>query len=214
MKHNGSTEPGHRRPAPGTLRLLQQFINTYNIEREHIGLPNEEFTSPDRLRRWLVSHNLLPSRMRIGTSDVRHAQDVREALRRLLLAHNGAPVRPAAVEMLNGVAQEARLMVRLRHDGGMRLESHATGLTGALGRLVAAAFTAQIEGTWPRLKACRRCNWAFYDHSKNRSGRWCVMSICGNRMKARAYRSRHRRRSERAPRVLVAAAVGGGRRRF
>ena len=98
-----------------------------------------------------------------------------------------------AVGVLNRLARDARMVVRLRQDGQMRLESHAAGLIGALGRLVAAAFTAQIEGTWQRLKACRRCQWAFYDHSKNRSGRWCVMSICGNRMKAQAYRSRHRR---------------------
>ncbi|HEV2869799.1 MAG TPA: CGNR zinc finger domain-containing protein, partial [Actinomycetota bacterium] len=31
----------------------------------------------------------------------------------------------------------------------------------------------------------------FYDHSTNRSGTWCTMSVCGNRRKARAYRRRH-----------------------
>ena len=49
-------------------------------------------------------------------------------------------------------------------------------------------------GTWLRLKACRNytCRWAFYDHSKNRSGHWCTMSVCGNRQKSRGYRQRHR----------------------
>jgi predicted RNA-binding Zn ribbon-like protein len=32
----------------------------------------------------------------------------------------------------------------------------------------------------------------FYDRSKNRSGRWCVMAECGNRAKVRAYRERER----------------------
>ena len=47
------------------------------------------------------------------------------------------------------------------------------------------------DGTWRRLKACREdtCQWAFYDRSKNRSGTWCSMAVCGNRAKARAYRS-------------------------
>ena len=36
------------------------------------------------------------------------------------------------------------------------------------------------------------CRWAFYDGSKNRSGRWCDMASCGNRMKARAFRERAR----------------------
>jgi predicted RNA-binding Zn ribbon-like protein len=185
-------EPGRREPAPGTLRLLQQFINTYNIEREHIGLRTEEFVSPAHLRRWLARHALLPRSVRIRAFEVRRALEVREALRRLLLAHNGWPMDSTAVRVLNRLAQDARLVVRLRKDGQMRLEPDAAGLTGALGRLLAAAFMAQIEGTWPRLKACRRCQWAFYDHSRNRSGRWCVMAICGNRTKAQAYRSRHR----------------------
>ena len=55
---------------------------------------------------------------------------------------------------------------------------------------------AIVDGTWARLKACRwdTCQWAFYDTSKNRSGSWCSMAVCGNRAKAAAYR--RRRRSE------------------
>ena len=185
-------EPGGRRPPPRQLRLLQQFINTYNIEREHIGLRTEEFASSADLRRWLVGHSLLPRNARVGEFEVRRAQEVREALRRLLLAHNGSPMDSAAARILNRLSEDARLVVRLRRDGQMRIELGAPGLTGALGRLLAVALFAQIEGTWPRLKACRRCHWAFYDHSKNRSGRWCAMSICGNRSKAEAYRTRHR----------------------
>ena len=52
-----------------------------------------------------------------------------------------------------------------------------------------------VEGTWHRLKACPNpdCEWAFYDRSRNRSSRWCVMSECGNRAKARTFRERQRR---------------------
>lgn len=35
------------------------------------------------------------------------------------------------------------------------------------------------------------CGWAFYDHARNRSRRWCSMAVCGNRTKARSYRRRH-----------------------
>ncbi len=37
------------------------------------------------------------------------------------------------------------------------------------------------------------CEWLFLDHSRNRSRRWCDMTTCGNRQKAR----RHYRRSQR-----------------
>jgi predicted RNA-binding Zn ribbon-like protein len=193
MTRHQAGEPGRRRPAPAGLRLLQQFINTYNIEREHLGLRKEEFTSPAHLRRWLVRHGLLPREAAVRANDVRRARDVREALRRIALSHNGRGVDQGAVTVLNGFAGVARVVIHVGGDGQMRLEPHASGVTGALGRLVAAAFTAQIEGAWPRLKACRRCHWAFYDRSRNRSGRWCAMSICGNRTKAEAYRSRRHR---------------------
>jgi predicted RNA-binding Zn ribbon-like protein len=42
------------------------------------------------------------------------------------------------------------------------------------------------------MKACRQCEYAFYDRSKNRSATWCAMSICGNRTKNRAYYRRRR----------------------
>ena len=60
------------------------------------------------------------------------------------------------------------------------------------GRLLGIVHEAQIGGEWARMKACRQCEYAFYDRSKNRSATWCAMSICGNRTKNRAY---HRRRS-------------------
>ncbi len=186
-------EPGGRRPAPRTLRALQQFINTYNIEREHLGLRTDEFASPADLRRWLVGQGLLRRNAHVRTTELSRAVEVREALRRLALAHNRMPADPAAVSILNRLARHAPLVIRFGPDGTMRLEPLAAGAVGALGRLLAAALTAQIEGAWDRLKACRRCHWAFYDRSKNRSGMWCAMSICGNRVKARTYRAHHRR---------------------
>jgi predicted RNA-binding Zn ribbon-like protein len=63
--------------------------------------------------------------------------------------------------------------------------------------LFAAVAAAMADGSWSRLKACRRhaCRWAFYDHSRNRSGTWCSMAVCGNRVKVADYRRRIRGRS-------------------
>ncbi len=45
-----------------------------------------------------------------------------------------------------------------------------------------------------RLRSCAslECRWLFLDTSKNHSRRWCEMSICGNRMKARRFKQQHR----------------------
>lgn len=208
--HVSVVEPGGRAPAPRTLRLVQEFINTYNIERAHLGLRTDEFAAPADLHRWLTARGLLPGAAAVRPSDVRRAIEVREALRRLALAHNhahaGPPAgmrghrrMPAAAEAagtLARLARDARLVIQVRTDGTMGLEPEAPGVVGALGRLLAAALIAQMDGTWRRLKACRRCHWAFYDHSRNRSGAWCSMSICGNRVKATTYRTQHRPRAK------------------
>jgi predicted RNA-binding Zn ribbon-like protein len=48
------------------------------------------------------------------------------------------------------------------------------------------------EGIWSRLKICQNddCAVAFYDLARNKSGKWCSMEVCGNRMKARNFRAR------------------------
>jgi predicted RNA-binding Zn ribbon-like protein len=86
--------------------------------------------------------------------------------------------------------------VPVLEDPATRFEPTAGGVDGALGHVVAAIHAAVAEGTWDRLKACERdvCRWAFYDHSKNRSGHWCSMAVCGQREKnRRAYRRRRAR---------------------
>lgn len=39
-----------------------------------------------------------------------------------------------------------------------------------------------------RLRACPRCGWLFVDRSKGGRRRWCSMTVCGNREKARRHR--------------------------
>ena len=77
-------------------------------------------------------------------------------------------------------------------DDDSRLVPLDPGLDGALGQVVAIVYTSMADGSWQRMKACRRCGWAYYDHSRNQSSAWCSMKYCGNRTKTRAYRRRHR----------------------
>jgi predicted RNA-binding Zn ribbon-like protein len=121
--------------------------------------------------------------------------DVREGLRALLFANNGAPADLPAIDRLNGALAPSKLQVELDPAGPPRFTARHGGLDGALASLAGIVAAAQIEGSWSRLKACRgmHCGWAFYDHSRNQSGSWCSMSLCGSRAKAREYRRRKRR---------------------
>jgi predicted RNA-binding Zn ribbon-like protein len=119
---------------------------------------------------------------------------VREGLRAVLRHNNGLPLEEAPVERLDRALQRAAVRVRFGPAGEPELVPDATGVDGALARLMAIVATAVETGHWERLKACPReaCEWAFYDSSKNRSGRWCSMDSCGNLAKAKAFRERRR----------------------
>ena len=101
--------------------------------------------------------------------------------------------------MLNRAAARARLTAAFEDHSAWRLEPAASGVDQGLGRLLEIVFRSMSAGDWERLKACgeHSCQWAFFDLSKNRSGHWCTMSVCGNRAKARAYRERARAASAR-----------------
>jgi predicted RNA-binding Zn ribbon-like protein len=56
--------------------------------------------------------------------------------------------------------------------------------------LLAADLLTSHEITHVRECGSPTCRWLFLDTSKNHSRRWCDMTICGNRMKARRYQAR------------------------
>jgi predicted RNA-binding Zn ribbon-like protein len=182
---SGLVHPGGREPAPGSLRIVQAFVNT--VDREH---------GPDLLddgagfTEWL-ERNLLPADG--AAAGVEHAREVREALRSLLLANNGEPDDAQARAVLEKAARRAQLEPSFPPDGAA-LVPRATGADAAIGRVLAATFAAMLDGSWARLKACRGelCGWAFYDRSTNASATWCSMSVCGGRAKAGAYYRRRR----------------------
>jgi predicted RNA-binding Zn ribbon-like protein len=170
-----SYEPGP--PAPGRLALVQRFVNTVDAEHHR-----EMIHSPEALRTILADLGLLSRRAPVGIHDLEAAFHLRDGLRALALANNGVPT---------DVQLEAELRVHV-DDATAALEPLHGDVEGALAELLGIVYTARADGTWSRLKACRRdvCHWLFYDHSRNRSGVWCSMAVCGNRTKTRAYRAR------------------------
>ena len=178
--------------APGKLEVVRAFVNSVDLEDGA-----EQLASPEALGAWLSERELLDDGGDAPTAtDLRRAIELREALRELLLAHHGDDheADPKAVEAVEAAARRARLEVRFAGDARARVEPGRGGTDGALGRLLAIVADAQADGTWSRLKACPwdTCRWAFYDHSRNRSGVWCNMAVCGNRAKAQAFRRRRR----------------------
>jgi predicted RNA-binding Zn ribbon-like protein len=177
-------EPGGRPKAPGRLALLQRFINTHN----HDFPPDwDRLGTAAKAQAWLRDTRLIGPGDRITQAEAARLRELREALRRLVIAHHaGAAPDPAAVVTIRAAAETAGLRITLGEDGSTALQG------GPAATLLAILHEAQLTGQWARMKACRNCEYAFFDRSKNRSAAWCAMAICGNRTKNRAYYRRHR----------------------
>lgn len=178
-------EPGGREPAPSRLRTLQRFINTFNHElpeRDRLG-------TTEQAAAWLRRHDLMGEDEDLDEAGRVALVALREALRELALANLGGDLSRPAQRTLEVASRRAGLVLKMA-PGRSSLEPAAPGVDGAAGRLLAQVHGALADGSWFRLKGCRQCGYAFYDRSRNRSGEWCAMSVCGNRVKNRSYRAR------------------------
>lgn len=179
--------------APGDLELVQRFVNLHRHAAEGEGdLP----PSREMVETFLRERGLLDDRTRFTDADHADALELRRALYAKARSGGSQPMSERDRRVIDSAAQRAGLRPRFGADGP-GLVPGETGVAAALGRLVAAAFLADLAGTWDQLKACAGpdCSSVFYDRSKNHSGRWCSMSTCGNRAKVRAWRDRHRAES-------------------
>ena len=182
-------EPGGRPKAPGRLELLQRFVNSYNHD-----FPRgwDRIGSPEKARAWLLEKRLVAPGDRVSEADAARLRELREAIRALAIANHGGRHDAEATGVLRKAFRAAELSVAIDDAGQTALVPTRGGVDGAVATLLAILHEAQLTGHWSRLKGCRKCGYAFFDRSKNRSAAWCAMSICGNRTKNRAYYRRRR----------------------
>ncbi|HZO70506.1 MAG TPA: CGNR zinc finger domain-containing protein, partial [Kribbellaceae bacterium] len=169
------------------LATVQRFVNT----RVHdFGI--DRLGTAAKARVWLRSTGLLAPEAPLDEAEAARLRRVREGLRALAVANREGDLDPSAPAELAREGETAIVRVRLGDDAATSLAPASSGSDAAVATLLVIVHEAQLTGTWPRLKACRHCTYAFFDRSKNRSAAWCAMSICGNRTKNRAYRQRRR----------------------
>jgi predicted RNA-binding Zn ribbon-like protein len=178
--------PDVARPdAPGSVARVRDFVNTDDRET---GI--DAIATPAGLTAYLRDEGLLAGPGRATRRDLERAHDLRGRLRTALEA-NHDHVEPPLPELAR-VLEQMEVQLTWSADGPV-LRPRGGGVAGALARVGIAAYDAGRDGTWSRLKICSfdECEWAYYDHSKNQSRRWCEYG-CGNRVKTRALRARRR----------------------
>lgn len=99
-------------------------------------------------------------------------------------------------ELNSALAHEPGLLRVMKKSDRIEKEwmSAAEGLRQVFFAVLTSAAELLASDRLRRIRECAsaECTWLFIDVSRNRSRRWCDMSSCGNRMKARRHYQRSR----------------------
>lgn len=187
--------------------LPLEFVNTEGMDRNS---PPDRLNDLELFLDWAVQHDLIDEaagetlrRGAVATpveTDqlLERARRFREALYRIFAAAAAGRL-PAKEDahILELEIADALPSLRLVWDDPQPRWSLCPDSGEGLGSLlrpiaVSAADLLRSE-LLDRVKQCSSdtCSWMFIDESRNRSRRWCDMSDCGNRAKARRYYRRH-----------------------
>jgi predicted RNA-binding Zn ribbon-like protein len=189
---------------PPSIALVRDFVNTVEWQ-----VDEDSWTTPATLASWLSTHTGVPTRG-LNTEDLRLARRVREGLRTMLLMHAGHDPLETSIDELNSALRDLPLQLSFDARGSATLSAAGeSGIAEPLSAILGAVEDARADGSWMRLKACSRdsCRWAYWDGSRNRTGRWCSMAGCGNYIKMR-----RRNGHEPADHEVISAGPGAGRR--
>jgi predicted RNA-binding Zn ribbon-like protein len=172
---------------PADIGIVRDLVNTTDLETQ-----SDDLTTPAELTSYLYGAGLMPKRSRATADDLALARLLRSGLRRALeLNHDGSS---APIPELEAALAELPLALAWTGDQ-TTVVTRQEGVRGGLAEVALAMQRAVADGIWWRLKVCAsdECEWAYYDHSKNRSRSWCEYG-CGNRIKMQAYRRRQKAR--------------------
>ncbi|MFG1708178.1 CGNR zinc finger domain-containing protein [Nonomuraea sp. M3C6] len=179
--------------APGGLGLVQDLLNTISA-----GVPQQ----PDLLAdvesartwvydvtaRWSAATGQPIPEVALDGDELQELRAFRDTVHRV----TAAPADGSGP----AVPHTAAAALRLGADGTVRLEPRGTGWRLLASLVLAALFEAEQTDIRRRLKTCHnpRCRVAFYDRSRNNSGVWHSLRVCGNAANLRAHRARRRSR--------------------
>jgi predicted RNA-binding Zn ribbon-like protein len=184
---------------PDALANLYDFANTLDLRHfTHHGVPHQthdELAGADDLAAWMARRKLLPAGTKVTPAMFETAVGLRASLR-AYLQHDPAERRNRnAVRALNTAISAFPLYAALSGgETGARLHPVRDDALAGLSVLAAELYDGARDGSLDRLKMCaaEECRRVFFDRSKPATRRWCMSTLCGNRIKTRAYRERRR----------------------
>ena len=177
--------------------LWIDFINSDCCDYLGQGQHQDRLDKPDWLGGFLQRRRL--GRINIRSRQVRAAlRELRSLLQRFVRTIvDGRQPHDEDVDALNRYLGRWPVRSRMeRAEGGYRvcLEPTAKGIEAVLFEIALSFAEFLVEDDPTRLKTCENadCKWVFYDKTRSRTRRWCA-DTCGNLMKVRRFRQRHRK---------------------
>ncbi|WP_030486428.1 CGNR zinc finger domain-containing protein [Micromonospora chokoriensis] len=185
-------------PAPGGLGLVQDLLNTISAGAprqpdllDELGSATE--WAHDVAAQWSAATGRPAPDVTLDPAGLRALRIFREELRhgidaRLHATLESGPPERAAAPHATGAT------LRLDGNGSVHLDPARTGAELLVSLVLAELFAAQLSDVGRRIKTCRnpRCQVAFYDRSRNNSGVWHSVRVCGLPANLRAHRARRR----------------------
>jgi predicted RNA-binding Zn ribbon-like protein len=183
---------------PDALANVYDFANTLDVRHfTHFGVEHpqsDEIAGMKQIADWMQERGL-GGGGRITLAMFATALRLREALRAYLQCDPAERRRNKEVLGALGDALAAfPLRVEARVGCGAVLSAMRADALAGLSTIAIELHNATLVGTLDRLKMCasEECRRVFFDRSKPATRRWCMSTLCGNRMKTRAYRERQR----------------------
>jgi predicted RNA-binding Zn ribbon-like protein len=183
---------------PDELANLYDFANSLDVRHfTHHGVQHvqgDELGSPRELGAWMAARGLSWTGAKITPAMFETALQLRASVRFYL---ERDPIERRrnkdAVQSLNKAMSLFPLLADARSDR-MTLRGARDDALAGLSLVVAELYDGSVRGTLDRLKMCaaEECRRLFYDRSKPATRRWCMSTLCGNRIKTRNYRERQR----------------------
>lgn len=183
---------------PDALANVYDFANTLDVRHfTHFGVEHpqsDEIAGPKQIADWMQERGL-GGGGRITPAMFDTALRLREALRAYLQCD---PAERRRNKDVLGALGDALAMFPLRVEArpgrGAVLSATREDALAGLSAIAIEVHNATLVEMLDRLKMCasEECRRVFFDRSKPATRRWCMSTLCGNRMKTRAYRERQR----------------------
>jgi len=183
---------------PDALANLYDFANTLDVRHfiEHGAQhrQGDELGTADELATWMAQRRLLKAGAKVTATMFDTALRLRTGLRDYLQQDPEARRGKAATRALNEMIAAFPVIAELGGETGAILRAVRDDALAGLSALAIALYDGARDGSLDRLKMCAadECHRVFYDRSKPATRRWCMSTLCGNRIKTRAYRERQR----------------------